>query len=121
MLGLSFISAILAAKDDNKYIAILSGVFLLWVLVIAHNYFHRKDNWRMYCFNLTLLNYRDWRVSHAMSHHLYTNTYYDLEISMFEPFLQWLPQPKKLQQKIASVIFSPVVWTMIFIASALMK
>jgi len=113
VLGLVFTSAVLAAKDDNIYLALLSGVFLLWMLVIAHNYFHQKDNWRMYCFNLTLLNYREWRISHAMSHHLYTNTYYDLEISMFEPFLTWIPRPKTTLQKIMSPIISPIVWTLL--------
>lgn len=113
MLGLVFGSAVLAVKDNNIYLALLSGLFLLWMLVIAHNYFHQKNNWRMLCFNLSLLNYREWRVSHAMSHHLYTNSYYDLEISMFEPWLQWIPRPKTTFQKIAAPIFSPIVWTIL--------
>ena len=113
VLGLVFTSAVLAAKDENIYLALLTGVFLLWMLVIAHNYFHRTDNWRMFTFNLSLLNYREWRVSHAMSHHLYTNTYYDLEISMFEPFLQWIPRPKTKLQRILSPIISPIVWILL--------
>lgn len=113
VLGLVFTSAVLATKDNNIYLALLSGIFLLWMVVIAHNYFHQKDNWRMYCFNLSLLNYREWRVSHAMSHHLYTNTYYDLEITMFEPFLQWIPRPKTTVQKIVAPIISPLVWTLL--------
>lgn len=113
VLGLVFMTAILAVKDNNIYLALLSGLLLLWMLVIAHNFFHQKDNWRMFCFNLTLLNYREWRVSHGMSHHLYTNTYYDLEISMFEPFLQWIPRPKTTIQKIMSTILSPIVWTVL--------
>lgn len=121
ILGLVFASAILAAKDDNVYLAILSGVFVLWMLVTAHNFFHQKNNWRMYCFNLSLLNYRDWRVSHAMSHHLYPNTYYDLEISMFEPFLQWIPRPKSAIQKIASPIVSPIVWTVLIVYTAVAR
>lgn len=111
VLGLVFTSAILAVKDDNVYLALLSGLFLVWMLIIAHNFFHQKDNWRMFCFNLTLLNFREWRVSHVMSHHLYTNTYYDLEISMFEPFLQWIPRPKTTIHKIMAPILSPIVWT----------
>lgn len=121
VLGLVFTSAILAVKDDNIYLALLSGVFLLWQLVIAHNYFHQKDNWRMFVFNLSLLNYREWRISHAMSHHLYTNTYYDLEISMFEPFLQWIPRPKTTVQKILSPIISPLVWTLLIFFTAISR
>lgn len=121
VLGLVFTSAILSAKDDNVYLAGLAGVFLLWMLVAAHNFFHQKDNWRMLCFNLSLLNYREWRVSHAMSHHLYPNTYYDLEISMFEPFLQWIPRPKTTVQKIFSPILSPVVWTLLIIHTGIAR
>lgn len=121
VLGLVFTSAVLAVKDNNIYLALLSGLFLSWLLVIAHNYFHQKDNWRMLCFNLTLLNYREWRVSHAMSHHLYTNTFYDLEISMFEPFLQWIPRPKTQLQKIMSTILSPIVWILLIKFTAIFR
>lgn len=121
MLGLVFGSAVLAVKDNNVYLSLLSGVFLLWMLVIAHNYFHQKNNWRMLCFNLTLLNYREWRVSHAMSHHLYTNSYYDLEISMFEPWLQWIPRPKTTFHKIAAPFASPIVWTVLIHYTAIAR
>jgi cytochrome b involved in lipid metabolism len=62
MLAVIFVSAILTAKDNNNFMAILVGFFLNCQLVIAHNYFHRKDNWRMYTFNLSLLSYSEWRV-----------------------------------------------------------
>lgn len=120
-LGLVFGSAVLAVKDNNVYLSMLSGLFLLWMLVIAHNYFHQRNNWRMLCFNLTLLNYREWRVSHAMSHHLYTNSYYDLEISMFEPWLQWIPRPKTRVQKILAPIVSPIVWTVLINYTAIAR
>lgn len=118
MLGLVFATSILAVKDNNIFLSLLSGLFLVWMLIIAHNYFHQKNNWRMFCFNLTMLNYRDWRVSHAMSHHLYTNTYYDLEISMFEPFLQWIPRQKSQIQTIVSKFMSPLVWTLLIFITA---
>lgn len=119
MLGLVFSSAVLAVKDENIFLALLCGLFLFWLFVISHNFFHQKDNWRMLCCNLSLLNYREWRVSHAMSHHLYTNTYYDLEISMFEPFLEWIPRPKTKLQKVMSPIISPIVWTVLIPFSAI--
>ncbi|XP_070505347.1 cytochrome b5-related protein-like [Chironomus tepperi] len=121
MLSLVFATSVLAAKDNNFYLALLAGTFLNFQLVIAHNYFHRKDNWRMFCFNLTLLNYTEWRISHALSHHLYTNSYYDMEITMFEPHLQWLPRPKTLTQKISSWILSPVVWSLIGIMATVYR
>lgn len=121
VLGLVFASAVMSVKDESIFLACLSGVFLLFMLVISHNYFHQKDNWRMLCFNLTLLNYREWRISHAMSHHLYTNSYYDLEISMFEPFLQWIPRPKTKLQKVISPLVSPIIWTLLISFTAITR
>ncbi|CRK93345.1 CLUMA_CG006886, isoform A [Clunio marinus] len=121
VMALIFASAVLGVKADNIYLGLLSGTFLLFMLVISHNYFHQRDNWRMFCFNLTLLNYREWRISHAMSHHLYTNSYYDLEISMFEPFLQWIPRPKSTKQKVMSTIFSPLFWTILIFVTAISR
>lgn len=39
--------------------------------------------------------FRDFRISHALSHHLHTNTANDVEVSMMEPFLQYLPRTDK--------------------------
>lgn len=39
--------------------------------------------------------FRDFRVSHVLSHHLYTNTLMDLEISALEPFLFYNPRKDK--------------------------
>lgn len=49
-----------------------------------------------------------------MSHHLYPNTYHDLEISLFEPWLVWMPQSKTAAQKVFSWIVSPVVYATLF-------
>lgn len=35
-----------------------ASLSLAWVTVAAHNYIHRKSNWRMYLFNLSLWSYR---------------------------------------------------------------
>jgi hypothetical protein len=121
ILGLVFATAILAIKDRNIYLAILSGIFVHWLSVVAHNFFHQKDNWRMMTFNFSLLNYRDWRVSHAMSHHIYTNSYYDMEITMFEPFAQWFPKSKTSTTKFFITIISLNVWASMCFASAIMK
>lgn len=37
----------------------------------------------------------EWRVSHILSHHLYPNTLLDIEISLHEPLLQFLPTEGK--------------------------
>lgn len=53
---------------------------------------------------------RHWRISHAISHHLFPNTHHDLEISNFEPLMQFLPRTDKTKMfGIMSVIYSPVL------------
>ncbi|XP_017134250.1 cytochrome b5-related protein [Drosophila elegans] len=94
----------------------LAGLALCWVATSTHNYFHQRDSWRMYTFNLTMMNFRNWRVSHALSHHVYANSLHDLEMSMFEPFLCWIPDrhyASKTQRWI-SVVISPVVYVVLF-------
>ncbi|XP_052127157.1 cytochrome b5-related protein [Frankliniella occidentalis] len=84
-------------------IVALAGVLVSWSAVCAHNFTHRRDNWRMYYKSLCFMSLSDWRVSHILSHHMYPNTLLDIEISMHEPLLQFLPTPgKPLIYKIAS-------------------
>lgn len=60
---------------------------------------------------------RDWRISHAMSHHLHTNTAQDIELAMLEPFLLYLTYSKKtIFEKFAS-IYWPIVYS---VASVMM-
>lgn len=60
------------------------------------------------------LNFRGWRVSHALSHHIYTNTINDLEISTLEPFLQYLPTKKNAIFKYCAWLYSPVIYATLF-------
>ncbi|KAH8409429.1 hypothetical protein KR222_004275 [Zaprionus bogoriensis] len=97
---------------DSLILRSFAGLALCWVATSAHNYFHQRDNWRMYSFNLLLLNFNNWRISHALSHHVYPNSLNDLEMSLFEPFLCWVPSPhyaSKLQRVISAII-SPVLY-----------
>jgi len=91
---------------SSYFLAGISGIFLCFVAIAAHNYFHKKDNFRMYYFDLTMVSSYDWRISHAMSHHLYTNTVQDIEISGLEPILQFLPRPKSFMARYAAWIYS---------------
>ncbi|XP_022825340.1 cytochrome b5-related protein-like [Spodoptera litura] len=93
--------------------------FNLAVLTVAcHNYIHRKTNWRMYLFNMSMWSYRDFRVSHVLSHHLYTNTLMDLELSSLEPILFYTPRKDKpLHAKlgcITEIFFFPFVFFLSF-------
>ncbi|XP_047528788.1 cytochrome b5-related protein-like [Vanessa atalanta] len=92
-------SSSLACWFENYFIAtfwyIIASVSLAMLTVTCHNFIHRRTNWRMYLFNMSMWSYRDFRVSHVISHHLYTNTLMDLEISSLEPFLFYNPREDK--------------------------
>nr|CAD7439931.1 unnamed protein product [Timema bartmani] len=113
--------SVLAAHGGDFLLGSLAGVFLCYTAISAHNFFHQKDNFRMYYFDLSLMSSRDWRISHAMSHHAYPNTLLDLEISMFEPVIKWLPTKKSLGYKIISWIYSPIVYSFVFFSQAVIR
>jgi len=84
-------------------VALLTGTLLGLSNISAHNWFHKADKkgWRRFYFDLSLTSSRDWRVSHGISHHLYTNTYMDIEVSGFEPWgLNFLPVKKSFGTKV---------------------
>lgn len=49
----------------------------------------------MYCWDLGLLSSYEWRITHAISHHIYTNTLWDFELSDFEPYVVFVVGPAK--------------------------
>lgn len=54
-----------------------------------------------------------------MSHHMYPNTLWDYEIYAFEPFIHWLPDPKKsLVMTFVSQLMSPIIWALVFYEQA---
>ncbi|EFA08577.1 cytochrome b5-related protein [Tribolium castaneum] len=109
--------ALLAAVFRSFTFGMFSGIFLSLTAIAAHNFFHQRDNFRMYYFNFTLMEYSEWRISHALSHHLHTNTINDLEISSLEPFLEYLPGKKHILVQLAQIFISPIVWCFIFLGS----
>uniref|UniRef100_A0A6P7FSX8 Cytochrome b5-related protein n=1 Tax=Diabrotica virgifera virgifera TaxID=50390 RepID=A0A6P7FSX8_DIAVI len=58
LLVLSFLFSIFAVKFWNFGLGVFGGVSLGMVTVAAHNYFHMKDNFRMYYFQFSLLQVR---------------------------------------------------------------
>lgn len=115
LLALTFLTSILSAKfHTNRYLIILSGLCMCYTVISAHNFFHRRDSFRMFYFNLAFFNYREWRISHAMSHHLFPNSIHDLEVALFEPVLCWIPSPvKTFGQRFLSWIYSPIIYPFI--------
>ncbi|KAJ8680520.1 hypothetical protein QAD02_016307 [Eretmocerus hayati] len=107
---ITILSVIAVAITKSWIFVVISGVFLAWTTIIAHNFFHMRDNFRMYYFDLSIMSSKEWRVSHALSHHLYPNTLWDMEVYMFEPFIDYLPTANKsLIYKAISLSISPIV------------
>ncbi|KAI9585947.1 cytochrome b5-related protein [Glossina fuscipes] len=119
----TFLTVVFTARWNSLLLLVLAGTLLCWTVIAAHNYFHRRDNWRMYTFNLAMLNVCGWRISHAMSHHMYPNSYWDLELSMFEPFLCWIPNEhvKTLTLRYISFLIEPLVYAMTFLLDILTR
>eukprot|EP01083_Nonionella_stella_P028793 79355_1 len=78
--------------------AIISGCLLHPFIGIGHNYFHQADHkgwfgmetyWR-YMMNFTMYSFEDWRLSHAISHHLDINLSDDYECSSIEPIVYFM-------------------------------
>lgn len=116
LLFSTLLTAILSVKFDSRFFMALSGLSMCYTLISAHNFFHRRDNFRMLYFNLTFLNYKEWRISHAMSHHLFPNSLYDLEIVLFEPIFCWIPSPMKtFTQRYVSWLYSPIIYAFLFV------
>lgn len=112
LLALTLLTAVFSVKFDNGYLMLLSGWCMCYTVISAHNFFHHRDNFRMLYFNLAFFNYKEWRISHAMSHHLFPNSLHDLEITLFEPLLCWFPSPlKSIAQRYVSWIYSPIIYT----------
>lgn len=120
-MALLFFFAILTARYSNTYFAIITGCFIYCQIAIAHNYFHRKDNFRMYGINLSGSDYNAWRITHVLSHHIYTNSYYDVEVTFLEPFLQFLPRSKTTGYKVLAIIISPIFYGLTIPLSGIFK
>ena len=102
MLATGFLCLFLTLCNfPSPILALLTGLLLGMCTSCAHNFFHQADKkaWRRFYFDLSLLSHRDWRVSHAISHHLYTNSFSDIEVSALEPFINFLPNEKNFIQR----------------------
>ncbi|XP_026755581.1 cytochrome b5-related protein-like [Galleria mellonella] len=119
------ISSTLSCYSNNYWIRLVSylvaSLSMAWAMVASHNYIHRKNNWRMYVFNVGLWSYRDFRVSHVLSHHLFPNTLMDLEISAFEPLVHWIPRRNVPKYANLAFLFENIVFPFLFIITFLKR
>lgn len=96
--------------------ATLAGLFYTWTGIAGHNFFHLRDNYRMMYFNLLFMSYRDWRITHALSHHAYPNSLLDYEMVQYEPIFVWMPSisDKNWFQRYASWIYAPIIYVGVY-------
>lgn len=113
---LTLITAILTQRYQSVLLALVCSLLFTWTGICGHNYLHRRDNWRMNYFNLLFMNFRDWRVSHALSHHLYPNSLLDMEMSFMHLFFVWWPDKdeKNWTQRYASFAYWPIFYALLY-------
>lgn len=79
LFALFFAAVMMNRCEDNKWYLMwtfLAAQFLAWSANISHNFIHKADNWRMYTANLSLVPWRDYRVSHVLvRNHFVTEKY----------------------------------------------
>ncbi|KAB0794189.1 hypothetical protein PPYR_13809 [Photinus pyralis] len=114
LLALYLTLTFVATVTFNFKLGLVAGLVLYLTTVASHNFFHQRDNFRMYYFDFSLMSSRKWRVSHSMSHHMYTNTIRDLEIIQLEPYLQLLPNKKVWFVRYMSWAYSPIFYGALF-------
>lgn len=99
------------------WMAVLCGSFLFMNVNCAHNFYHLRDNWRMYIWDLSCLSSYEWRITHALSHHIYTNTINDFELSDFEPFIDFKVYHGKnvVQRRMMVLLIQPLLPLFFFV------
>ncbi|XP_014480430.1 PREDICTED: cytochrome b5-related protein-like [Dinoponera quadriceps] len=122
LAAITFALALSAAFVNSYILILLAGIFLAWTVAAAHNFFHMRDNFRMYYFDLCMMSSKEWRITHVMSHHMYPNTLWDFEMYVVVPILHWFPhEDKSFIVGIIRTIMSPIVWILLFLSQAIKR
>lgn len=126
ILFMIFALSIFVVKTESFFLAVPAGLMVAWSFFIGHNFLHQKDNWRKIMINFSLMSYREIQISHIFSHHIYTNSFNDLEVVLAEPAISWFPvATKTFVQRYLSWIYSWLVFAimsqMLFIQRALIS
>ncbi|CAB3361181.1 Hypothetical predicted protein [Cloeon dipterum] len=109
------VCTLISAYKSSIDFAMLAGVLLAFTVCAAHNFVHMRNEWRRNYVNLSMLSAKHFRIYHTLSHHLYPNSVLDLEVSLLEPWLPWLPRPEKnVLERYVSWLISPIVYTLMF-------
>ena len=82
---------------QSRIMAIITGFLCLSMLGIGHNFTHQKPSLFRFCADLTMFGSYQWTISHALSHHTYTNLEIDIEVQAMEPIIYYLANKPKNQ------------------------
>eukprot|EP00730_Choanoeca_flexa_P016095 TRINITY_DN7539_c0_g1_i2.p1 TRINITY_DN7539_c0_g1~~TRINITY_DN7539_c0_g1_i2.p1 ORF type:complete len:446 (+),score=84.13 TRINITY_DN7539_c0_g1_i2:51-1388(+) len=88
-------SFVLTAISGSYLAAIFTGITLLVMMGIGHNFLHQQDRLLRFALDLSVFGHHEWRISHVLSHHSYPNLDIDIEASQLEPWATFMRnQPK---------------------------
>lgn len=108
-------TAILTATTSSYALGFLAGFLMNFTVMGAHNFLHLRDNLHMYYFDFSFMSCKDWRVTHALGHHMYPNTLLDIELCFNEQIFQWLPlKDKSWVLRYGSWFYSPIIYALLF-------
>ncbi|CRL02068.1 CLUMA_CG015162, isoform A [Clunio marinus] len=110
MFGI-FAASICSVWMKSTFLMVFTGLLFAWGFFIGHNFLHQRNNWRKIMINFSLMSFREIRISHIFSHHIYTNSFNDLEVTLPEPAVSWFPvKEKSWMQRYGSWIYSWLVF-----------
>ena len=81
---------VLTCASGSFVCAGFTGYLVFVLMGVGHNFFHQRDSLWRFCFDVSCFSSSDWRISHALSHHMYPNMDLDLEATGTEPFVRHL-------------------------------
>lgn len=122
LLVVTYLAAILSTYYPICIVP--AGLLMMWLIIGAHNYLHQADNWRMYYFNIGFHSFREWRVTHALSHHLFPNTQLDVEMDFFPTVYNWWPSTvgkSNLWTRYGSCAYGWIFYFVLFVLQFIMR
>lgn len=112
---------LLSALLGSYWLAALAGFALFLNINCAHNFYHQRNSWRMYAWDLGLLSSHEWRVTHGLSHHGFTNSLLDFELSDFEPIFDFRVYQKSFLQRYLPAILILTIGEVFFFQEAVKR
>lgn len=118
----AILTAILAQRYQSMPMALICSLIYTFCGISSHNFLHQRNNFRMKYFNIFLMNYRDYRVSHALSHHIYPNSLLDYELFAAEPYFVWrVTDQKTWIQRYGSYVYASIIYGILIFGAFLKR